>query len=113
METGYLGKSSVVAPVAKVTSCHCPEARACDPQQLANCQRYHWLNPRLPAKRAGRGVHAASASKMKAGRHVLALDRSGHCCGLKPALLPSPPLPFQTRSGITSCGIAFALPISP
>ena len=46
--------------------------------------------------RAERGVHAASASKMKAGWLVLVLDRFGHCCGLKPALLPSPPLPFQT-----------------
>jgi len=37
---------------------------------------------------------------MKAGWHVLALDRFGHCSGLKPALLPSPPMPFQTGSGI-------------
>jgi len=28
--------------------------------------------------RAERGVHAASAFKMKAGWHVLALDRFGH-----------------------------------
>ena len=35
---------------------------------------------------AEHGVHAASASKLKAGWHGLALDRFGHCSGLKPAL---------------------------